>query len=445
MREIIASTPEGAEQVQETASASYLKKIKIGAFSLPVYITFSIIIFLAAMTNSIPNDILGGFAIIMIMGGVLSKIGMEAPVLRNIGGAAILSLMVPSLLNYWGVLPQSVTHSVTTLMKTANFLYLYIAILVCGSMLGMNRQTLVNGIARIFVPMVVGTGAAVLAGLAVGVVLGYSVHHTFFYIIVPIICGGIGEGILPLSIAYSGILNQDAATFVAQMIPAAVIGNIVAIIVAGLLKRLGERKPELSGNGQLVKVSGQADVEDDNSKLGKIDFGKMGAGLLTACTFFIVGHLLTHYIGIPAPIIMIVAAALAKTMKLIPHELEIGSFQLYKFVSSNLTWPLMVGLGMLYVPLKDVVAIISVPYILTCTAVVLAMVLAGFFVGRMINMYPIEAAIVTGCRGGLGGTGDVAILSAANRMSLMPFAQISTRIGGAATVIAATMLLTVWH
>lgn len=445
MREIIASTPEGEEQVQETASASVFSKLKIGAFSLPVYITFSIIIFLAAMTNSIPNDILGGFAIIMIMGGVLSKIGMEAPLLRNIGGAAILSLMVPSLLNYWGVLPQSVTHSVTTLMKTANFLYLYIAILVCGSMLGMNRQTLVNGIARIFVPMVVGTAAAVLAGLAVGVVLGYSVHHTFFYIIVPIICGGIGEGILPLSIAYSGILNQDAATFVAQMIPAAVIGNIVAIIIAGLLKRLGERKPELSGNGQLVKVAGHAEVEDDSSKLGKIDFGKMGAGLLTACTFFIVGHLLTHYIGIPAPIIMIVAAALAKTMKLIPHELEIGSFQLYKFVSSNLTWPLMVGLGMLYVPLKDVVAIISIPYILTCTAVVLAMVLAGFYVGRMINMYPIEAAIVTGCRGGLGGTGDVAILSAANRMSLMPFAQISTRIGGAATVIAATMLLTVWH
>jgi malate:Na+ symporter len=48
---------------------------------------------------------------------------------------------------------------------------------------------------------------------------------------------------------------------------------------------------------------------------------------------------------------------------------------------------------------------------------------------------------VTCCHSGLGGTGDVAILSASNRMSLMPFAQIATRIGGASTVIFATLLL----
>jgi malate:Na+ symporter len=59
-------------------------------------------------------------------------------------------------------------------------------------------------------------------------------------------------------------------------------------------------------------------------------------------------------------------------------------------------------------------------------------------------MYPVEAAIVTSCRGGLGGTGDVAILSASNRMELMPFAQIATRIGGAGTVILATLLLKLW-
>ena len=55
-------------------------------------------------------------------------------------------------------------------------------------------------------------------------------------------------------------------------------------------------------------------------------------------------------------------------------------------------------------------------------------------VGRLIGMYPIDVAIVTACHSGQGGTGDVAILSAANRMQLMPFAQIATRIGGAIMV-----------
>ena len=65
----------------------------------------------------------------------------------------------------------------------------------------------------------------------------------------------------------------------------------------------------------------------------------------------------------------------------------------------------------------------------------------GFVVARFLNMYPIDVAIVNACHSGQGGTGDVAILRAANRMQLMPFAQIATRIGGAITVTVVLIIL----
>jgi malate:Na+ symporter len=62
-------------------------------------------------------------------------------------------------------------------------------------------------------------------------------------------------------------------------------------------------------------------------------------------------------------------------------------------------------------------------------------------VGRLMKMYPIDTAIVNACHSGQGGTGDVAILTAANRMQLMPFAQIATRIGGAIVVTVTLIVL----
>ncbi|WP_245339184.1 2-hydroxycarboxylate transporter family protein [Staphylococcus sp. GDY8P120P] len=419
-----------------------LINIKVGVLPLPLYLILAAIIFVASIYNTLPADMIGGFAVIMILGILLGDLGQKIPILKDIGGPAILALLVPSILVFLDVIHSTSMEAVTTLMKTSNFLYFYISCLVVGSILGMNSKVLIQGFTRMFVPLLAGTVLAVTAGLFVGLLLGYDIKHTLFYIVVPIIGGGIGEGILPLSIAYSSILGDSAESFVSQMIPAAVIGNIFAVVTAGVMMRVGEKYTKLSGNGKLVKSESTEESIDNKKEKDKvIDFSLMGAGLLIACSFFIVGTLGQKFIGIPGPVIMILFATLIKCLKVMPHKMENGAHNLYKFVSTSLTWPLMVGLGMLYIPLEDVVKIVTPAYVVICASVVLTMIISGYFVGKLMKMYPVDAAIVTGCHSGLGGTGDVAILSASKRMALMPFAQVATRIGGVSTVIIATFLL----
>jgi len=195
----------------------------------------------------------------------------------------------------------------------------------------------------------------------------------------------------------------------------------------------------------LVKSGNDAELLAESHGHEPIDIGLMGAGLLLACTFFILGALLAPITGIPGPILMIVSAALLKVARVVPARMELGAYQMYQFFSKNLTYAILVGLGTLFVSWKDLVHAFTPGYVAVCVAAVLALVTSGFLVGRVLNMYPVESGIVTACHSGLGGTGDVAILSASNRMGLMPFAQISTRIGGAAMIVAATLLLKLFN
>lgn len=414
---------------------------RIGPLPLPLYLILSAIVLGASVFGKLPPDMLGGIAIMMVIGMLLGDIGMRVPILKDIGGPAILSIFIPSILVFYNLINPAAVAAIKSFTKTSNFLYFYIACLVTGSILGMVRTVLVQGFMRMFIPLVVGTIASSLAGVVVGSLTGLGAYHSFFFIVIPILSGGVGEGILPLSVAYSEILNQSPDKFIGMLVPAAMLGNLFAIMSAGYLRHLGVKKPHLSGNGTLVR-SGDIDLSAKNENQ-PIDFGLMGAGLIIACCFYLFGTLANHFIPIPAPIIMILSAALVKTMGIMPRQMELGAYQLYRFVAQNLTWALLVGVGVLYTPWDEVVAAITPAYIATVAATVLAMIASGFFIGRYLNMYPIEAAMVTGCHSGLGGTGDVAILSAGNRMELMPFAQIATRLGGACVVVLAAVLMRV--
>ncbi len=421
-----------------------LMAMRIGPLPLPLYLSLAAIVVAAAIAHRLPNDLIGGLAVMMLSGFLLGELGKRLPVLKHIGGSAILCLFVPSALLGYKLFDPDMLKALTTAMKTANLQYLYIACLVVGSILGMSHKVLVQGFLRMFIPLLVGTLGAVAAGMLVGLLFGYTPGHTFFYIIIPILGGGIGEGILPLSIGYSEMTRIPQAQIVATLIPAALIGNVVAILLAGLLHFYGKKRPRFSGNGMLVKTGEDRELLAAQHE-APINLSLMGSGLLLTCSFFTLGSLFAPITGIPGPILMIITAALVKVSRVMPAQVELGAYQMYKFMTSNLTFAILVGLGTLFVPWNQMAASVTPGYVLLCAVIVLAMVASGFGIGLLLKMYPVESAIVAACHSGLGGTGDVAILSAANRMEMMPFAQISTRIGGAAMIVLATLLMKLLH
>lgn len=181
-------------------------------------------------------------------------------------------------------------------MKQANFLYFYIACLVCGSILGMNRKILIQGLFRMIIPMLLGMVCAMGVGTLVGVILGLDWQHTLFYVVTPVLAGGIGEGILPLSLGYSAITGVGSEQLVAQLIPATIIGNFFAILCTALLNRFGEKHPSYSGQGQLVKIGHSENMSDalkDNS--GALDVKLMGARSFNSLFTFYCRWLVTAF------------------------------------------------------------------------------------------------------------------------------------------------------
>src|SRR5215469_1956530 len=319
--------------------------------------------------------------------------------------------------------------------KASNFLYLFIAAIIVGSIFGMDRQVLIKGFLKIFVPLAAGSIVAGTVGTLVGVVLGLGAYHTFFYIVIPIMAGGVGEGAIPLSIGYAEILHQEQGNLFAQVLSPIMLGSLTAILLAGFLNWVGKRLPHLTGEGRLQPgVEEELTPGDEKAAVSSLDTGAIAAAGITAITLYLLGMACFKLFGLPGPVAMLFLAVVVKLTRAVPPSLQLAGQVVYRFFSTAVTYPLLFAIGVSLTPWETLVAALTPANVAVIIATVASMMATGFFIGRLLGMYPIDTSIVTACHSGQGGTGDIAILTAANRMQLMPFAQIATRIGGAFTV-----------
>ena len=412
---------------------------RIGAVPVPIAVVLAGVLWYFVSHGAVATDLPMMIGLTMLLSFICAEIGHRIPGLRTVGGAVIVATFLPSALAYYHVLPTDLVGAVTRFTKDSNYLFLYIAAIIVGSVFGMDRTVLIKGFVKIFAPLAAGTVAAVIVGALVGTVLGLGMKHAVFYVVLPVMAGGVGDGAVPLSLGYAGALHQGFGGQFAQVLPPVMIGSFFSVLLAGALNWLGKRKPQWSGEGKLQPGEQMDELLRKGEPPPQVDVMTIAAGAVTAVTLYLVGELTFVLWKWPAPVVML---ALAVAMKLgwsVTRRLELGADVVFQLFAKVGTYPLLFMVGVAMTPWDKLIAALAPADLITIAATVVTLIAVGFWVGSKVNLYPIEAAIVNATHAGQGGTGGVAILTAAERMQLMPFAQIAIRIGGA-IVVTLTLL-----
>src|SRR5258708_16991458 len=136
-----------------------LMEFRIGILPLTVYLVLlAVIIWFTEQGGKFPGEICMMMAVLAVGGFTCGEIGKRLPVLHHFGAAAIFATFIPSYLVYKKILPEPLITSVTDFTKGTNFLYLFIAAVIVGSILVMDRTERINGAVMVLFPTAAATG-----------------------------------------------------------------------------------------------------------------------------------------------------------------------------------------------------------------------------------------------------------------------------------------------
>ena len=422
----------GMNRKEESAGARKegLSGIKVGGFPLPLYFMFLFLTMACLYTHSLPRGMVGGYLLLMVLGDGLFAIGSYTPVVKTYLGGSVLCTIGGAVLAVSGLIPEDALAVADEFINHEDFLVFYLAALITGSLFNIDRELLLKGTVRLLPTAVISLAAGVGVICLLGMLQGLSFLESMLFIAVPMTSGGMTAGAAPLSSIYAQVLSGDAGQILTRIAPATVLGNVIAIIYGAVANRIGIKRPELSGGGRLV---------NDGKKIPerppmKPTFQNLGMGLVITMVFYGLGSICHHFVPIvPIYAWMIILVVVVKGMGVLPDEFEDAAREWGGFAVKAWTAMALTGIGLTLIDLGTILATLTPLYLFTVVAGVTAITLTAGFVGaRFMGFFPIESAIAAGmCTTNMGGSGNVAVLSSAERMDLLPFAQIVTRSCGA--------------
>lgn len=415
-------------------------KLTFGFFTTRYFIMFLVVTVIGIIFGASPKGFLGGFVVCTMLGLFLEKLGDTTPFVKTyMGGGAIVAIFGAAVLMYSNIFPKSAVKLITDFITSMDYIGWVVGALICGSILTMDRKLLIKAGILYFIPIVGGIVMAFAMVGIIGEISGYGWRQAILFIALPIMGGGTSAGAVPMAQTYASALAQDNKYYLSLMMPAVVIGNALAIVSAGVLNGIGKKFPNSTGNGKLMKFGTMAQEEIVEQPL---DIATMGRGFVITGVFYTIGILMQKLIpGIHYYAWTIIACALCKISGIFPSDLQEDVRQWYKFLMKIAIPAVLFGIGFVYTNLNVVIQNFTPIYFIMVLATIVGAIIGTWVCGKVVGFYPLESSLTAGlCMANMGGSGDIATLGAANRMELMPFAQISSRIGGAIIIVLAAIL-----
>lgn len=366
----------------------------------------------------------------------------------SIGGGMLFSCLVAGAMNTFHLIGEGSMEALNTFNGSTGFLDLYILVLITGSVLSVDRKMLIKSFAG-FIPTILAgiAGALGLAGL-VGAITGVGAIEAIATYAIPVMGGGNGAGITPMSKMWAAATGGDASSWYASAFAIISIGNLCAVFMSALLNKLGQIKPSMTGNGRLMVGEENVSTKSSDVKPTAADYA---TGLALGVVCFNVANLYAKHISIinhanlgfsiHTFAFMVILMAILNMTNILPENVKAGARGMQQFFVKYMSFPLMITVG-IGTNLTDYAKVFTNPaYIVIIMATVIGAMIGTFIVGKLFHFYPVEGMLTAGlCMANGGGAGDVQCLGAAHRMELMSYAQISSRIGGAIMLVIASFV-----